>query len=133
VLKKDRIFRIILPDAEKSIIEYINRNSDFELFKRRKERAMKNYKQNYTLLECLKEDFLSCSGQVSLLGENTLAHQNACDFEALQANLQSAGFLSEKITRMGFQNSQSNYFSFEGTYPSEANEDYRSLYAEAVK
>jgi len=39
----------------------------------------------------------------------------------------------EKIYKMDFQKSNSDYFSFEETFPSEANEDYRSLYVEAVK
>lgn len=133
VLKKDGILRLILPDAEKSIKEYVNRNEDFQLFKRRKERAKKNYNKEYTLFECMKEDFLSPSGQIGLLGENSLAHQNAWDFETIHSDLVLAGFNSERIYKMDFQKSHSDYFSFEGTFPSEANEDYRSLYVEAKK
>ena len=133
VLKKEGVFRLILPDAEKSIKEYVAGNVDFLLFKRRKERASERYSKNYTLFECLKEDFLSPSGQANLLGKNALAHQNAWDFETIHLDLTIAGFNLDKIKKMGFQNSQTGYFSFEGTYPSEANEDYRSLYVEAIK
>lgn len=133
VLKKNGVFRLILPDAEKSINEYVKGNKEFLLFKRRKERASKIYNKNYTLFECLKEDFLSATGQVNLLGKNTLAHQNAWDYETIHVDLQIAGFESDKIKKMDFQLSQSENFSFEGNYPSEANEDYRSLYVEAIK
>ncbi len=133
VLKKDGILRIVLPDAEKSINEYVNRNHDFELFKRRKERAKRNYNKAYTLFECMKEDFLSPSGQTGLLGENSLAHQNAWDFETISSDLQIAGFKTGNIYKMDYKKSNSDCFSFEGTFPSEANEDYRSLYVEAIK
>ncbi len=133
VLKKDCAFRLILPDAEKSIKEYVNGNKDFLLFKRRSERAKLNYNKDYTLFECLKEDFLSPSGQVSLLGKNSLAHQNAWDFDTIHSDLTLAGFNSNKVKKMSFKNSQVSFFSFEGSYPSEANEDYRSLYVEALK
>lgn len=133
VLQKGGILRLILPDAEKSIKEYVNKNKDFELFKRRSERAKKNQNIEYSLFECLREDFLSPNGQAKLLGRNTLAHQNAWDFETIRADLIRAGFDKEKIYKSDFQKSRSKYFDFEGTYPSEANEDYRSLYIEAIK
>ncbi len=133
VLKKGGVFRLVLPDAEKSIQEYLSKNEDFLLFKRRKERAKERYGIDYTIFECMKEDFLSPNGQIDLLGKDTLAHQNAWDFEAIKANLERAGFQPDQITRANFKKSQSPDFSFEGTYPSEANEDYRSLYVEAVK
>lgn len=133
VLKKEGVFRLILPDAEKSINEYVKRNKDFLLFKRRKERAKANYNKDYTLFECLREDFLSPTGQVDLLGKNALAHQNAWDFETIYTDLELAGFDNEKIKKMSFKKSHTNHFSFEGFYPSEANQDYRSLYVEAIK
>lgn len=133
VLKAEGVFRLILPDAEKSIREYVNRKSDFLLFKRRKERASVLYNKDYTLFECLREDFLSPSGQEGLLGKNALAHQNAWDFETIKMDLVRAGFDESKIKQMGYQVSQTDYFSFEGTYASEANEDYRSLYVEVAK
>lgn len=133
ILKKDGILRLILPDAEKSIREYLTRNPEFELFKRRRERAKIKYNRDYTLFEFMKEDFLSPSGQIGLLGEHTLAHQNAWDFETLQSDLIQAGFNIDKIYKMDYQKSNCDHFSFEGTFPSEANEDYRSLYVEAIK
>lgn len=133
VLKKDGIFRLVLPDVEKSIKEFLNKNDEYKLFQRRKERAKERYGLDYTLFQCLKEDFLSPSGQSHLLGEHTLAHQNAWDYESILKDLQVAGFQVENIKKMDFKISQCDYFSFEGTYPSEANEDYRSLYVEAIK
>jgi hypothetical protein len=62
-----------------------------------------------------------------------LAHQNAWDFESLVASLIRAGFDALKVERSKVCGSQCPFFAFEGTYPSEANEDYRSLYVEAGK
>ncbi|MDF7807325.1 methyltransferase domain-containing protein [Pontiellaceae bacterium B12219] len=123
--------RLILPDAEKSIREYVAGNSEFDIFKRRTERAEKLWGiKNYTPFECLREDFLSRSGQ-SILGEQALAHQNAWDFETIRKDLLHAGFSS--VEKTSFQKSNVPDFSFEGTYPSEANETNRSLYVEATK
>ena len=133
VLQPGGVFRLILPDVEKSIREYINRNEDFLLFKRRKERLKVKYGIDYTLFECMRDDFISPSGQPELLGKNALAHQNAWDFETICSHLTKAGFASSNIHKTDFQKSSVDYFDFEGTYPSEANEDYRSLYVEAVK
>lgn len=133
VMKPSGCFRLVLPDAEKSINEYIKGNSEFELFRRRKERAKKYQKIDYTLFECMREDFLSPNGQANLLGKNTLAHQNAWDYETIKAHLIRAGFNEANIVKSDFQKSECSAFDFEGTYPSEANEDYRSLYVEAVK
>lgn len=133
VLKKGGILRLILPDAEKSLREYVNGNHDFQLFQKRRERAKKLHDRDYTIFECLKEDFLSASGQESLLGKNSLAHQNAWDYETIHADLVLAGFSAEKIFKMDFQKSHRDSFSFEGTFPAEANEDYRSLYVESIK
>ena len=133
VLLKGGLFRLILPDVEKSIREYINKNDEFLLFKRRKDRLKTKYGIDYTLFECMRDDFISPSGQPELLGKDALAHQNAWDLPTLNAHLERAGFSSSNIHKMGFQKSNTEYFHFEGTYPSEANEDYRSLYVEAVK
>lgn len=133
VLKAGGILRLILPDAERSIKEFVNKNEEYLLFQRRKERARKYYQKEYTLFECMKEDFLSKSGQVTLLGKDSLAHQNAWDFETISSDLVQAGFSPKKIRKMDFQKSQCDFFSFEGTFQSEANEDYRSLYVEAIK
>lgn len=133
VLKQDGILRLVLPDVEKSIQEYIKGNNEYKLFARRRERAKKFYGQDYTIFQCLKEDFLSPTGQTPLLGENALAHQNAWDYESIAKDLHISGFQANKIKKMEYKTSQCDYFSFEGMFPSEANEDYRSLYVEAIK
>lgn len=133
VLKKGGVFRLILPDAEKSIREYINRSEDFLLFKRRKKSVKKKYGSEYTLFECMRDDFISRSSQPDLIGENPLAHQNAWDFQTIKMDLRRAGFEGSKIQKMDFKKSNCDYFKFEGTYSSEANEDYRSLYVEVTK
>ena len=124
--------RVITPNPEVSIREYLAGNDKFELFARRRERAKKNYGHEYTLFECLREDFLSENGQPDLLGQS-LAHQNAWDFDAMKAQLSRGGFDASKIRRSDFQDQATADFSFEGTYPSEANEQERSLYVEATK
>ena len=133
VLQQGGIFRLVLPDAEKSIREYVAGNSDFQLFERRKRTAKQKRGIEYTTFECMREDFLSRNGQVGLLGRDTLAHQNAWDFATIRAHLERAGFDADRVVNTEFQKSSSTDFAFEGTYPSEANEDYRSLYVEVVK
>lgn len=131
VLEPGGTLRLILPDVEKSIHEYIARNTEFPLFKRRAERAAKTWGvDNYTVFDCLREDFLSRSGQ-RVLGKQALAHQNAWDFEAIDKDLRAAGF--RDVTRSGFQQSKVASFAFEGSFPSEANEHDRSLYVEATR
>jgi predicted SAM-dependent methyltransferase len=132
-LRGNGTFRLILPDAEKSINEYIKGNHGYELFKRRKERAKKNQKIEYTLFESMREYFLSPNGQANLLGKNALAHQNAWAYETIKTHLMRAGFKEEDTLKSEFQKSHCDAFQFEGTYPSEANQDYRSLYVEAIK
>ncbi len=133
VLKPGGYFRLVLPDARRSIEKYLNNETDFPLFKRRKERAKKLYNLDYTIFECMKEDFISPNNQVDLLGQNVLAHQNAWDFETIKKDLSRAGFDPANIDRSGFCQTNCQDFTFEGTYPSEANEDYRSLYVECFK
>jgi SAM-dependent methyltransferase len=131
VLLNGGIMRLILPDVEKSIKEYIKGNKDFNLFKRRIQRAKKrDGLKEYTLFDCLREDFLSKSSQSSL-GQNSLAHQNAWDFETISKDLSLAGF--SHVEKTHFQKSRTDDFSFEGKYQSEANEIERSLYVEAIK
>lgn len=132
VLKPGHVLRIVVPNPEVSIQEYVAGNEDFSLFRRRRERAKCLYGEDWTIFECLKNDFISLSGQSELLGEK-LAHQNAWDFESMRAQLVRGGFSSEKIRRCEFQDIGTSAFSFEGTYPSEANEWERSLYVEATK
>ena len=81
--------------------------------------------------ECLKADFISKSGQENLLSSTGLAHQNAWDFETMREQLLRCGF--SRVNRSGFKQSEFDCFDFEGSYESEANHEYRSLYVEAVK
>lgn len=133
VLCEGGFLRIIIPDVRKSIIEYINGNTEFSLFKRRtvalKERF--GYKE-ISLFECLKGDFISPSGQPKLFGIEGLAHQNAWDYEAIVLELNRAGFMGGVMLK-SFKKSDCQDFSFEGTYHSEANEYERSLYIETKK
>jgi len=125
--------RIIVPHVTKSMEEYLKGNVDFPLFSRRRERARRVYGEDYTLFECLKEDFVSRSSQPSLLGKFALAHQNAFDFETLVKHLRTAGFKEDMISKCHFRETRCPDFSFEGEVKSEANEDYRSLYCECQK
>ena len=127
------ILRIVLPDVRKSIENYIKGNRDYVLFKRREEllKSIMGY-EKISLFELLKSDFISPTGQHEILGQESLAHQNAWDYEAICLDLCRAGFDKNKIVQSEFQQSSSSYFSFEGTYPSEANEYERSLYIEAI-
>lgn len=131
VIETGGVMRIVLPDVQRSIKAYLNEESDFPLFERRRRRAKEMYGIDYTLFDCLLEDFVSRSGQRDLLGKNPLAHQNAWDFDRISRDLQRAGF--SRVERSDFRQSSIPEFSFEGTYPAEANEYDRSLYVEAVK
>lgn len=132
VMETGGVFRIVIPNVRVSIEEYMKENKDFLLFKRR-EKVLSNkfHKKNPTIFDCLRGDFLSMTSQPGELGELHLAHQNAWDYETIENDLLNAGF--SKVYKMNFQKSNVNFFDFEGTYKSEANEQYRSLYVEAVK
>ncbi len=130
VLKPGGVLRIVLPDVVRSMEAYLANNEAFPLFERRRARAEERYGRTYTLFDCLREDFISRSGQASLLGQRSLAHQNAWDFETLKRDLLRAGFAS--VERSTFQGSRHPHFGFEGTFESEASEDDRSLYVDAV-
>jgi SAM-dependent methyltransferase len=132
VLAPGGVLRIVVPDPVRSMQEYLAGNRNFPLFARRIGRARTNYGEDYTLFEALREDFISRSGQPEL-ADDQLAHQNAWDFEALRADLRRAGFRAEDVVRSGFRESAAPYFAFEGSYPAEANESDRSLYAEATR
>ena len=132
VLTPGGTIRIVVPDVATSIAQYVAGNERFPLFERRRARAIETYGERYTIFECLKEDFLSRTSQRELLGEQ-LAHQNAWDFESMRAALTRAGFAPGAVRQSAFRRSGSARFAFEGTYPSEANEDYRSMYVEATK
>ena len=127
VLKPGGYLRVITPNPEVSMMHYLNKNKEFKLFKRRKER-----RPHLTLFECLKEDFISRTGQPNLL-KNELAHQNAWDSETLQLDFIRGGFEKKKVYESNYKKSKSSFFNFEGKYACEANEDYRSLYVEGYK
>ena len=134
VLKRGGCFRIVLPDVRKSIEQYLRGNRDFDLFQRR-ERSLKKLMNvdEVSLFELLKGDFLSPSSQTNIFGKQTLAHQNAWDFDALVIELKRAGFEPQNVTRSQFQHSRFTCFAFEGTYHSEANEAERSMYVDVSK
>lgn len=134
VLKPGGIFRLVIPDVKKSIKEYLDGNMDYPLFKKRIDFAKKYWKyEKVSIFEALKGDFISPTGQPDLLGQNGIAHQNAWDYDSMVLELNRAGFCINNIKEMDFKISQCTEFSFEGEYPSEANEEYRSLYIEAIK
>lgn len=133
VLQRGGIMRMVLPHVRRSIEAYLAGDDQYPLFVRRRERARKTQGVEYTLFECLREDFVSLSSQSELLGSHALAHQNAWDMEALRASLARAGFSPELVNETSFQVSATPDFAFEGTYPAEANEADRSLYVEARK
>jgi len=125
--------RAVVPDARESIQQYLRGNLEFPLFARRRDKAARLYGEEYTLFECMKEDFLSRSNQEVLMGQNQRAHQNAWDFESFARTLARVGFEERRVKRSDFQASEFADFAFEGTYPSEANERDRSLYVEVTK
>jgi SAM-dependent methyltransferase len=134
ILKDGGFFRIVLPDVKKSIKEYLKGNSNYPLFKRRVDSLKRLLNvQEVSIFEALKGDFISPSGQPDIFGKHILAHQNAWDFEALKLELSRAGFNKKRVKLMKFKKSGSSDFAFEGTYQSEANESYRSIYVEVVK
>ena len=49
----------------------------------------------------------------------------------MKKQLLECGFTD--VQRSNFQKSKFNCFKFEGTYDSEANQHYRSMYVEAIK
>jgi predicted SAM-dependent methyltransferase len=134
ILKPGGFIRIIIPNVRKSIEEYLKGNTDYPLFKKRANSLKEKLGyQNVAIFETLRGDFLSPNGQTHLLGKEGLAHQNAWDFESMVAELSRVGFRPENIKQVGYKLSSSPEFNFEGTYPSEADEEYRSLYIEAQK
>ena len=127
VLKPGGFLRVITPNPVLSMKKYLENDKDFTLFQRTKKRH-----PHYTLFECLREDFISPTGQPELLGRQ-LAHQNAWDSETMQLDFVRGGFDKNKVYESSYKNSKSTLFNFEGKYPSEANEYYRSLYVEGYK
>lgn len=133
VLNKVGCIRIVIPDPVKSIKEYLSGNYDFKLFKRRARKCIAKHGWKPTLFELMREDFISISGQPSLLRDFGLAHQNAWDQETMIQCLNRAGFEMKKIHSVNFKESKTNLFDFEETYKSEAQQHTRSQYFEAFK
>ncbi|MDR1398036.1 MAG: class I SAM-dependent methyltransferase [Desulfarculales bacterium] len=132
VLKPAGVLRVVLPDVVKSIKEYLQGNTEYSLFQLRRSRGISLWgKKEYTLFDCLKEDFISRNTQPELLHSKQLVHQNAWDFETLRTDLSEAGF--RHVYQSGYQLSEFPVFNFEGTYKSAASQFERSLYAEAIK
>lgn len=127
VLKNNGVLRIVIPDVMKSIYEFLADNQDFDLFKRRRLRN-----PDYTLFECLREDFLSPSLQQDVFGERALAHQNAFDYETMEKYLKQAGFTT--IYKSAFGKSEFSEFIWETQQlGGEWAQAGRSLYIEGVK
>lgn len=98
ILRPGGYLRVVLPDVRRSIEAYLADDWGYELFRRRRRRAEDVWGiTDYTLFDCLREDFLSKSLQSELLGPRALAHQNAWDFESLHRSLQGAGFRTGEV------------------------------------
>ena len=140
VMRKDAVLRIIIPDAKKSMIKFLN-GENFPLFERRKNRySSKNHNnKNYvpmTNFEAMRGCFVSISGQQSLHRQyenSALAHQNAWDFESIKADLQRSGFEERNIFKSNYGKSISGDISYEKLLDTEARQFDRSLYVEVVK
>ena len=127
VLKEKGVLRIVIPDVIKSMREFLDSNQEFSLFKRRRQRN-----PNYTLFECLREDFLSQSLQKEVFGVQALAHQNAFDYETMEKYLKKSGFKNIYLSDLG----SSTYAEFMWENEQDGGEwaqADRSLYIEAVK
>ncbi|MFA5072275.1 MAG: methyltransferase domain-containing protein [Nitrospirota bacterium] len=127
VLRENGVLRIVIPDVLKSIREFLRSNNDFDLFKRRRQRA-----PDYTLFECLREDFLSESLQKNVFGEQALAHQNAFDFETIEKYMKKSGFTSIYQSNWGKSSFPQFHWETEQLRGEWAQHD-RSLYIEGIK
>jgi len=138
-MKVGSIFRIVIPDAKKSMINFLN-GEQFSLFERRKNLFTKaNYgNKNYvpmTDFEAMRGCFVSISAQPLLhqhYDNTALAHQNAWDFESMQADLMRSGFKKDNIVISSYDE-KSPDFEFENILDTEARQFERSLYLEAIK
>lgn len=86
----------------------------------------------YSLFECLKEGFISQSLQKDVFGAQSLAHQNAFDFETMEKYLKIAKFTNVYKSHYGI--SMYAEFLWEGEQTGrEWVQVERSLYIEAIK
>lgn len=140
IMKKGAVFRIIVPDAKKSIEKYLN-GENFKLFNRRKARYENFHRKDHkyipmTEFEAMRGCFISETRQTSLLmgkGYRPFAHQNAWDFESMCADLQRAGFEKNNVFASKYGHSLFGDISFEKKLDTEAREHDRSMYIEAIK
>ena len=134
-IKKGGIFRIVIPDARKSIEKYLS-GEKFNLFERRKKTHGKNINPPMTDFEAMKMCFISVTGQ-SVLTKNKdyipFAHQNAWDFESITNDLIRSGFKRDNIFRTEYGKSKTSDFNFETSLKAEAQQFDRSIYLEAIK
>jgi len=134
-MKNGAIFRIIVPDARKSIEKYLN-GEKFKLFEERKRKHGKNLNPPMTDFEAMKMCFVSVTNQGSLTKSKDyipFAHQNAWDFESITNDLIRSGFKKEKIFRTQYGESKTPDFDFETKLQTEARRDDRSMYVEVIK
>jgi predicted SAM-dependent methyltransferase len=127
VLKNGGVLRIVIPDVVKSMKAFLCADQEFDLFRRRRKRN-----PDYTLFECLREDFISRSLQKDVFGEQALAHQNAFDYETMEKYLKRAGFSS--VCESSFGRSAYPEFGWETEqFGGEWFQAERSLYIEGIR
>jgi len=134
VMKPGATFRIIIPDARKSIEKYLS-GERFQLFENRKKKY-KHLDPPMTNWEAMKGCFISVSSQPALVhGKDyiSFAHQNAWDFESIKCDLMRAGFSEEGVTRSFYGESEIEEFDFETELKTEAQFFERSMYVEVTK
>tara|TARA_Y100001938_G_scaffold148482_1_gene232307 strand:- start:3772 stop:4425 length:654 start_codon:yes stop_codon:yes gene_type:complete len=134
-MKNGAIFRIIVPDARKSIEKYLN-GEKFKLFEERKVTHGKNLNPPMSDFEAMKMCFMSVSKQRILTRRKNyipFAHQNAWDFESITNDLIRSGFKKDNIFRTQYGESKTSDFDFETELPTEARRFDRSMYVEVTK
>jgi predicted SAM-dependent methyltransferase len=135
VMIRGGIFRIVIPDARKSIEKYLN-GEKFSLFERRKKVHGKKLNPPMSEFEAMKMCFISVTKQSILTsGKNYIpfAHQNAWDFESIKNDLIRSGFARENIFRTQYGKSKTSDFNFETKLNTEARQFDRSMYLEVIK
>ena len=135
VMKPTGVFRIIIPDARKSIEQYLS-GTKFRLFEERKKKHGRSLTPPMTDFEAMRMCFVSLTRQPVLTkGKDYIpfAHQNAWDFESIRADLIRSGFRADKIVKSSYEKSCVPDFHFETKLGTEARKFDRSLYIEVVK
>jgi len=135
VMKPAGVLRIIIPDARKSIEQYLS-GTKFKLFEERKAKHGQSLTPPMTDFEAMRMCFVSVTSQPVLkAGKDYIpfAHQNAWDFESIRADLIRSGFRADKIVKSSYGESCVPDFHFETKLNTEARRFDRSLYIEVVK